>query len=119
MFHHATWQIANHLNDVKTKEKPVQRRMVPPRVWQVARMQGKHAGATGRLPGRDVKNMNPAPKHWSSMQPRFQIAGHNRTTANGAKLSEASHSTTLLGATRHHHILADGCQAKFVCKRGP
>ena len=71
------------------------------------------------------KNLNPAPTHWSSMQPRFQIAGHHRITASSgsepldnlvgrwlrlhrsfkaqptAPSSERSHSTTLFAREVH------------------
>ena len=71
------------------------------------------------------KNLNPAPTHWSSMQPRFQIAGHHRITASSgsepldnlvgrwlrlhrsfkaqptAPSSERSHSTTLFEREVH------------------
>ena len=97
----------------------------PPRVWQVARTQGKHASAIGRLPGRSVnKFLKPAPKHWSSMHPSLQIAGHHRITASSgsepfdlvgrwlrlhrsfkaqptAPSSERSHSTTLFAREVH------------------
>ena len=59
---------------------------------------GQGASATRRLPAFN-KFLKPAPKHWSSMQPRFQIAGHYRITAS----SGSEPLDNLVGRWLHLH----------------